>query len=121
MFSLLTGTTFYSPTSPPSPTSGLGVGIASGSLIQHGLLVDVVEIDPAVVDYATEYFDWPAPHEKFIQDGRQFIRNAPEGKYDYVIHDVFTGGGVPPSLFSLEALHDIQRIMRPDGVLALVR
>ncbi|KAG0321197.1 hypothetical protein BGZ97_011887 [Linnemannia gamsii] len=98
---------------------GLGVGIASGSLIQHGLLVDVVEIDPAVVDYATEYFDWPAPHEKFIQDGRQFIRNAPEGKYDYVIHDVFTGGGVPPSLFSLEALHDIQRIMRPDGVLAL--
>ncbi|KAK3807121.1 MAG: hypothetical protein JOS17DRAFT_766966 [Linnemannia elongata] len=98
---------------------GLGVGIASGSLIQHGLLVDVVEIDPAVVDYATEYFDWPAPHEKFIQDGRQFIKNAPEGKYDYVIHDVFTGGGVPPSLFSLEALHDIQRIMRPDGVLAL--
>ncbi|KAF9551682.1 hypothetical protein EC957_006575 [Mortierella hygrophila] len=98
---------------------GLGVGIASGSLIQHGLLVDIVEIDPAVVDYATEYFDWPAPHEKFIQDGRQFIRNAPEGKYDYVIHDVFTGGGVPPSLFSLEALHDIQRIMRPDGVLAM--
>lgn len=98
---------------------GLGVGIASGSLIQHGLLVDVVEIDPAVVDYATEFFDWPAPHEKFIQDGRQFIKSAPEGKYDYVIHDVFTGGGVPPSLFSLEALHDIQRIMRPDGVLAL--
>ncbi|KAF9930804.1 hypothetical protein FBU30_011253 [Linnemannia zychae] len=98
---------------------GLGVGIASGSLIQHGLLVDVVEIDPAVVDYATEFFDWPAPNEKFIQDGRQFIKNAPAGKYDYVIHDVFTGGGVPPSLFSLEALHDIQRIMRPDGVLAL--
>lgn len=97
------------------------MGIASGSLIQHGLLVDVVEIDPAVVDYATEFFDWPAPHEKFIQDGRQFIKSAPEGKYDYVIHDVFTGGGVPPSLFSLEALHDIQRIMRPDGVLALVR
>ncbi|KAF9080750.1 hypothetical protein BGX23_001733 [Mortierella sp. AD031] len=98
---------------------GLGVGVASGSLIQHGLLVDVVEIDPAVFDYATEFFDWPAPHEKFIQDGRQFIRNAPAGKYDYVIHDVFTGGGVPPSLFSLEALHDIQRIMKPDGVLAL--
>ncbi|KAF9907507.1 hypothetical protein EC991_010888 [Linnemannia zychae] len=98
---------------------GLGVGIASGSLIQHGLLVDVVEIDPAVFDYATEFFDWPEPNGKFIQDGRQFIRNAPEGKYDYVIHDVFTGGGVPPSLFSLEALYDIQRIMRPDGVLAL--
>ncbi|KAG0273758.1 hypothetical protein BGZ95_010415, partial [Linnemannia exigua] len=102
-----------------SVTGGLGVGVASGSLIQHGLLVDVVEIDPAVLDFATDYFDWPTPNEKFIQDGRQFIRNAPEGKYDYVIHDVFTGGGVPPSLFSLEALHDIQRIMRPDGVLAL--
>ncbi|KAI8605076.1 hypothetical protein EDD21DRAFT_364565 [Dissophora ornata] len=98
---------------------GLGVGIASGSLTQQGVLVDVVEIDPVVADYASMYFDWPKPHQLFIQDGRQFIKNAQEGKYDYVIHDVFTGGGVPPSLFSLEALHDIQRIMKPDGVLAL--
>ncbi|KAF9102988.1 hypothetical protein BGX27_010790 [Mortierella sp. AM989] len=98
---------------------GLGVGIASSSLIQHGVLVDVVEIDPVVADYASMYFDWPKPNELFIQDGRQFIKNAPESKYDYVIHDVFTGGGVPPSLFSLEALQDIQRIMKPDGVLAL--
>ncbi|KAI1314309.1 hypothetical protein EDD11_002293 [Mortierella claussenii] len=98
---------------------GLGVGIASGSLIQQGVLVDVVEIDPVVADYASMFFDWPKPHQLFIQDGRQFIKNAPEQKYDYVIHDVFTGGGVPPSLFSLEALHDIQRIMKPDGVLAM--
>ncbi|KAF9560311.1 hypothetical protein EC968_006246 [Mortierella alpina] len=99
--------------------NGLGVGIASGSLTQLGVLVDVVEIDPVVADYASKYFDWPAPNNLYIQDGRQFIKSAPEGKYDYVIHDVFTGGGVPPSLFSLEALQDIQRIMKPDGVLAL--
>ncbi|KAG0235319.1 hypothetical protein B0O80DRAFT_437373 [Mortierella sp. GBAus27b] len=98
---------------------GLGVGIASGSLTQLGVLVDVVEIDPVVADYASMYFDWPDPHQLFIQDGRQFIKDAPEGRYDYVIHDVFTGGGVPPSLFSLEALHEIQRIMKPDGVLAM--
>lgn len=105
----------------PNNTSGLGVGIASGSLTQLGVLVDVVEIDPVVADYASKYFDWPTPNNLYIQDGRQFIKSAPEGKYDYVIHDVFTGGGVPPSLFSLEALQDIQRIMKPDGVLALVR
>ncbi|KAG0367526.1 hypothetical protein BGZ54_003719 [Gamsiella multidivaricata] len=87
--------------------------------IPEGVLVDVVEIDPVVADYASMYFDWPKPHQLFIQDGRQFIKNAPKGKYDYIIHDVFTGGGVPPSLFSLEALQDIQRIMKPDGVLAL--
>ncbi|KAF9204609.1 hypothetical protein BGZ49_005098 [Haplosporangium sp. Z 27] len=98
---------------------GLGIGVASSSLIQHGVLVDVVEIDPVVADYASLYFDWPKPNELFIQDGRQFIKDAPEGKYDYVIHDVFTGGGVPPSLFSLEALNEIKRIMKPDGVLAL--
>jgi len=103
------------------PISGLGVGIASGSFTQQGVLVDVVEIDPVVADYASMYFDWPTPHQLFIQDGRQYIKNADENKYDYVIHDVFTGGGVPPSLFSLEALHDIQRIMKPDGVLALVK
>ncbi|KAF9431540.1 hypothetical protein BGZ76_000180 [Entomortierella beljakovae] len=98
---------------------GLGVGIASSSLIQHGVLMDVVEIDPVVADYASTYFDWPQPNELFIQDGRQFIEKAPDRKYDYVIHDVFTGGGVPPSLFSLEALNEIKRIMKPDGVLAL--
>ncbi|KAG0324651.1 hypothetical protein BGZ99_001588 [Dissophora globulifera] len=87
--------------------------------IPEGVLVDVVEIDPVVADYASMYFDWPKPHQLFIQDGRQYIKNGPEGKYDYVIHDVFTGGGVPPSLFSLEALHEIQRIMKPDGVLSM--
>ncbi|KAF9583790.1 hypothetical protein BGW38_008540 [Lunasporangiospora selenospora] len=98
---------------------GLGVGIVSGTFTDQGMLVDVVDIDPVVIDYASKYFDWPKPHGVYIQDGRQFIRDAPANHYDYVIHDVFTGGGVPPSLFSLEALHDIDRILKPDGVLAL--
>ncbi|KAF9166918.1 hypothetical protein DFQ26_006445 [Actinomortierella ambigua] len=98
---------------------GLGVGVASGSLTRQGVLVDVVEIDPVVADYARQYFGWPKPHQLFIQDGRQFIEQAPSAKYDYVIHDVFTGGGVPPSLFSVEALLEIQRILKPDGILAL--
>ncbi|KAF9979345.1 hypothetical protein BGZ73_000039 [Actinomortierella ambigua] len=96
-----------------------GDSIFGSFYVPEGVLVDVVEIDPVVANYARLYFGWPKPHQLFIQDGRQFIEQAPTAKYDYVIHDVFTGGGVPPSLFSVEALLEIRRIMKPDGVLAL--
>ncbi|CAG8787938.1 13305_t:CDS:2, partial [Acaulospora morrowiae] len=52
-------------------------------------------------------------------DGRKFINNADSGKYDYVLHDVFTGGSVPSALFSVEALEQIKRVMKEGGILAL--
>jgi hypothetical protein len=37
-----------------------------------------------------------------------------------VIHDVFTGGAVPASLFTLEVLDGLKEIMADDGVIAIV-
>ncbi|KAI8873108.1 S-adenosyl-L-methionine-dependent methyltransferase [Ramicandelaber brevisporus] len=100
---------------------GLGIGATATSLHKQRVKVDVVEIDPAVYHAALKYFNLPDDlHRVFIQDGRKFIQEAQTATYDYVLHDVFTGGSVPPSLFSVEALSHIKRIMKPDtGILSL--
>ncbi|CAJ0757758.1 11048_t:CDS:2, partial [Entrophospora sp. SA101] len=98
---------------------GLGIGVSSKSLQLHKVALDIVEIDPVVYEYARKFFGLKRKHNIYIQDGREFINNANSRYYDYVLHDVFTGGSVPSTLFSIEALGQIKRILKHDGVLAL--
>ncbi|KAI8324807.1 S-adenosyl-L-methionine-dependent methyltransferase [Martensiomyces pterosporus] len=99
---------------------GLGIGVSARSLHEQNVRVDVVEIDPAVYKAATEYFFLPKNlNGVHLQDGRQFIDEAPASTYDYIVHDVFTGGSVPSSLFSQSAVAQLKRILKPDGVLAM--
>ncbi|CAG8441765.1 3779_t:CDS:10 [Funneliformis mosseae] len=98
---------------------GLGIGVSAKSLQDHNVLLDIVELDPVVYNLAVNYFGLERRHNIYIQDGRKFINNAPSRYYDYVLHDVFTGGSVPSVLFSIEALEQIKRILKKNGVLAL--
>ncbi|KAJ9057799.1 hypothetical protein DSO57_1019292 [Entomophthora muscae] len=99
---------------------GLGIGISARSLIESGVHVDVVEIDPLVYSYAQSFFKLPQPSKVFLQDGYHFLNSiANESSYDYILHDVFTGGTVPSQLFSVEALMLCKRALKQDGVLAL--
>ncbi|KAJ2000897.1 hypothetical protein GGI04_000027 [Coemansia thaxteri] len=99
---------------------GLGIGVAARSLHERGVRVDVVELDAAVYDAAVRFFALPrALNAVFLQDARRFIDAAPPAAYDYVVHDVFTGGSVPPALFSLSAVEHLRRILAPHGVLAM--
>jgi spermidine synthase len=111
--------------------SGLGVGIAATALTQHGVIPTIVEIDPAVYNASVKYFGLsePAPERLFLSDARRVVREKVrerrvEGKgelYDYVIHDLFSGGGVPGHLFTIEFWEELKAIMNPDGVVAVVR
>ncbi|KAJ1722652.1 hypothetical protein LPJ53_002956 [Coemansia erecta] len=99
---------------------GLGIGVSARSLHEQHVRVDVVEIDPAVHRAAVDFFGLPpALNAVHLRDARGFIDEAPAGTYDYVVHDVFTGGSVPAPLFSREAVAQLRRIMRPAGVLAM--
>ncbi|KAK9764423.1 hypothetical protein K7432_008063 [Basidiobolus ranarum] len=110
----------YRPTGPKRALQiGLGVGVSAWSLIKNGVAVDVVEIDPQVYGYAREFFDLPEPNQVFLQDGREYINHGEPAMYDYILHDVFTGGSVPPTLFSHEALLQMKRVLKTDGILAL--
>lgn len=41
--------------------------------------------------------------------------------YDYIIHDVFTGGAEPIDLFTREFIMGLSDLLRSDGVVAIVR
>ncbi|KAJ2394356.1 hypothetical protein GGI05_002072, partial [Coemansia sp. RSA 2603] len=99
---------------------GLGIGVSARSLHEQGVRVDVVELDPAVYRAAVQFFALPTGlNAVHLRDARAFVDEAPAATYDYVVHDVFTGGSVPPALFSREAVAQLRRILRPRGVLAM--
>jgi spermidine synthase len=88
----------------------------------HGIETTIVEIDPVVYDFATKYFALPSGHKVVIADAVFYASELArsEDKYDYIVHDVFTGGAEPVDLFTLEFIQDLHSILKPRGVIALV-
>ena len=111
-------------------TIGLGTGIATTALGRHGFGTTIAEIDPAVYDAARTYFGLPDPGEGrvFLEDARGFVwdrkKKLESGedlpRFDVVIHDVFSGGGVPGYLFTLEFWNSLKDTMREDGIVVVV-
>lgn len=83
----------------------------------------IVEIDPVVHEFATKYFELPEDHTKVIGDAVSWANKQaierPES-YDYIVHDVFTGGAEPTSLFTYEFLQDLSLLLKEDGAIAIV-
>lgn len=102
--------------------SGLGIGTTPAALIAHGIDTTIVEIDPVVYDFAAKYFSLPSGHTAIIADAVAYASQLArtEKKFDYVVHDVFTGGAEPVDLFTLEFVQDLHAILKPGGVIAIV-
>ncbi|KAG1783081.1 S-adenosyl-L-methionine-dependent methyltransferase [Suillus placidus] len=109
---------------------GLGTGISANAFAQQGIATTIVEIDPAVYDAARQYFGLsdPGNNNVFLQDARGWVKSRrtmveaedPSAtKYDVVVHDCFSGGGVPEHLFSIEFWDDLRTILSPEGVVAV--
>jgi spermidine synthase len=76
-----------------------------------------------VHEFASKYFQLPTDYEAVIDDAVVYTRTLAEQgekKYDYIVHDVFTGGAEPLSLFTLEFLEGLNALLKPDGVIAIV-
>lgn len=101
---------------------GLGVGTAPSAMIAHGVNTTVVEIDPVVHEFAVKYFDLPSNHRYYMGDAvaaASDIDSFPPDSYDYIIHDVFTGGAEPVELFTAEFLSGLHKLLKADGVIAI--
>ncbi|GAA5928483.1 hypothetical protein JCM1841_003671 [Sporobolomyces salmonicolor] len=100
---------------------GLGAGLSARVLHAHGVNLTICEIDPAVYEYARTYFGVPEPTgEVVLKDARAWLEQSAAGKqFDYIIHDVFTGGAVPASLFTQEFWSTLRQRLHPSGVLAV--
>jgi spermidine synthase len=97
---------------------GLGAGTLARSVQAHGITVDAVELDPQVVSFAEQYFDYSPNGTVYVEDARAFI-NRSDQKYDLIVHDTFTGGATPDHLLSLEVLQRLRGMLEPDGIVAL--
>lgn len=121
---------------------GLGIGTAPKAFMGHGINTTIVELDPVVHDFATKYFALPKTHTPVLEDAIAWVKSeshpqppteeelataadptsltTPEVKqYDYIIHDVFTGGAEPLPLFTASFLANLRSLLKPNGVAAL--
>ncbi|MBN98693.1 MAG: hypothetical protein CME16_05515 [Gemmatimonadetes bacterium] len=97
---------------------GLGAGIIPRWYEARGIVTDAVDIDPAVVRMARDYFDFSTSGTVFVQDARFFLTKN-KTKYDYIILDVFNGDTTPSHVISLEAFELIGRNLTDNGVLGI--
>jgi SAM-dependent methyltransferase len=98
---------------------GLGAGVIPMELEDVGIDVDVVEINPEIARLAVRWFGYrPDLAPVHIGDGRTFLRSSGE-RWDAIVMDAFLGESVPAHLVTVEALRDIRRHLRADGVLLI--
>ncbi|KAG8850242.1 hypothetical protein FRB96_000474 [Tulasnella sp. 330] len=126
---------------------GMGMGVMARSLDQIGIKATILEIDPVVQAFAqnffaapkqkkpegvtTKYLIDPLTPQTHIGDARDFIETRAQRispsffaakdvmKYDYVVHDCFSGGMVPAHLFTKEFWWNTKMLMKDDGIIAV--
>ena len=81
----------------------------------------VVEIDPGVVEIDRARLDLPNDARLQVQvaDGRTAVRQLATDSYDVYVGDAFGGVAVPWHLTTRETFLDVDRILRPDGLVVL--
>jgi spermidine synthase len=98
---------------------GLGVGIVPMDFARQGAVVDVVEINPAVVPVAVRFFDLETNRIHLtLDDGRHYL-NRCHKQYDAVVLDAFLGDSSPSHLLTREAFTSMRRVLRPGGNLVI--
>lgn len=84
------------------------------------MLVDVVEIDPDVIQVARKYFalQEDARLSVYAEDARSYLART-EKKYDAVILDAYSGSSIPFHLLTLEYYNLLNDKLAEDGVVVL--
>ncbi|MBC8003748.1 MAG: fused MFS/spermidine synthase, partial [Opitutaceae bacterium] len=109
----------YTPKVNDALCIGMGIGIVPMDLARDGARVDVVEINPAVVPVAQQFFGCETNRFQLtIGDGRQFL-NETKRKYDTVVLDAFLGDSSPSHLMTRETFTSMRNVLHPDGTLVI--
>ena len=98
---------------------GLGGGTIPSFLHKHypNMTIDVVDIDPDVLDVAKRFFGFretPTMHA-YVADGRRFIEEC-RNPYDIIFLDAFGSENIPYHLATREFLQAVRRALSPQGI-----
>jgi len=110
----------------PNPKRILFVGLGGGTLpraIRHyypATQIDIIELDPVVVDAAKQYFGFVEDERTkvYVRDARVQIRQLVRDgrKYDMIFLDAYRGGYIPYHLTTKEFLELVRSLLDPNGV-----
>lgn len=116
----------------PQPSRVLVVGLGGGAMVrfltyhQSHVQIDAVEIDPAVVKLADQYFEVRSGGNVRVHtaDAVKFVESTTD-RYDLILMDAFlrpSGDtdtvGVPTRLKTLEFLGRLKQALNPGGIVA---
>jgi len=104
---------------------GLGAGTSQRAFEHYypAVTVETVEIDPAVVRVAREYFKFTESARQKVHeaDGRVFLRRS-TARYDSIILDAYVtsryGSSIPPHLVTKEFFEMVRDHLSTNGVVA---
>ena len=98
---------------------GLGGGTMPMFLRKHypEATIDVVDIDPDVVQVAKDFFGFTEDGNMraHVADGRKFVE-AVQQPYDVIFLDAFGPRNVPPPLATVEFMRAVRKAVQPSGV-----
>jgi spermidine synthase len=107
----------------PDAKKALIIGLGGGSIPKKltkefpSLEMDVVEIDPAVIDAAKKHFNVRESKNLRLhaQDGRLFLTRTPQ-QYDIILVDAYYTDAMPFHLATKEFFELAQRKLTPNGI-----
>jgi hypothetical protein len=106
------------------------VGLGTGSMSvygRHGDYLRIYEINPIVVDFATNYFTYLTDSQFKIDialgDARltmekELERGEPQ-QFDIIALDAFSSDAIPAHLLTVEAFEIYRKHLKPDGVIVV--
>ena len=102
----------------------LVIGLGGGTVVKRmwrdypWVRIDVVELDPVIVDLARAYFALPDDERIRVitGDGRAFVETAEE-RYDLIVVDAFDDDDLPRPFKTEEFMRAARGLLQPDGVI----
>ncbi|XOU94135.1 MAG: spermidine synthase [Candidatus Kerfeldbacteria bacterium] len=98
---------------------GLGGGAVVKELSDTTHNVDIVEINPRIIELSTEFFDLPTTDNftYIVQDARYYVRHT-DKKYDLIMIDIVIGSEPSIHMVTEEFFTEGKSILKPNGILS---